>query len=123
MTPIMMRRGRRACVKNRRGDGKLSRTRSCIINSDCLMYAARIRARRRKTRSGKDITGLSRMTRRTGPSNGDNKASAFGRSACIRVRMRVRKQVRFIYRVRIGEILRRRREILSAGSAIIPDGY
>ena len=67
------------------------------------MYAARVHARRRETRSGKDITGLSRMTRRTGASNGDNKASAFG--VYVHMRVRVQKQVRFIYRVKIGEIL------------------
>lgn len=104
-----MRRGRRACVKNCDGThGPALYT----INSDCLMYAARIRARRRETRSGKDITGLSRMTRRTGPQTGIIRRGVFGRSVCTCVR--VRKQVRFIYRVRIGEILRWRREILSA---------
>lgn len=55
-------------------------TRLCIINSDCLMYAARVHARRRETRSGKDITGLSRTTRRTGPQTGIIRRA---RLACI----------------------------------------
>lgn len=79
------------------------------------MYAARIRARRRETRSGKDITGLSRMTRKTRPQTGIiRRVRPLRMRVHVRVRVPVRKQVRFIYRVRIGEILRWRREILSA---------
>lgn len=104
---IRMRRGTASVREKSRGNARHYKFRLFNVS------AARTRARRpRETRSGKDITGLSRMTRRTAASNGGNKASALGRSACTRVR--ARKQVRFIYRVRIGEILRQRREILFA---------
>jgi len=86
-------------------------THLCIINSDCLTYAARVHTRRHETRSGKDITGLSRMTRRTRSQTGIIRRNAFG--MYVHVRVRVQKQVRFIYRVKIGEILPR--EILSVG--------
>lgn len=96
---------------------------SIVLNSDCLMYAARIRARRRETRSGKDITGLSRMTRKTRPQTGIiRRVRPLRMRVHMRLRVPVRKQVRFIYRVRIGEILRWRREILSAMQLFL-DGY
>lgn len=111
----MIRLGRRACAKNRgETPGPASRTRSHYKFRLFNVRRSRIRARRRETRSGKDITGLSRMTRRTGPQTGIiRRARSVARH--VSLRMRMRKQVRFIYRIRIGEILRWRRETLSAG--------
>lgn len=75
-----------ASVKNQKHDASeraaatavttaLARRSRVYINSNCLMYAACINARYRGTRSGKDITGLSGMTRRTRLRNEDNKSS------------------------------------------------
>lgn len=74
------------------------RARPCVINSNCLKHAACTCTCGRRTISGKDITGLSGMTRKT--SNEKNTARSIAYippCRCESVYVLCEEQVRFIY--------------------------